>query len=47
MLLSNIDDHIDAAEVVCRFNYIVHVENFIFYANIIGFKKHIWSDRES
>ena len=33
-----INNHINTAEVICRFNHIIHIQHFFFYANSIGFK---------
>ena len=36
-LLSIPDDHINALEVIGRFDHIIHIDNAIFHANGIGF----------
>ena len=36
-LLGIPDDHINAFEVIGRFDYIVHIDNTVPYANGIGF----------
>ena len=31
-------DHVNAAEMICCFNHVIHVQHFFFYTNGIGFK---------
>ena len=33
-----INNHVDTTKVICRFNHIIHIQHFFFYANSIGFK---------
>ena len=33
-----INNHVNAPEVICRFDHIIHIQHFFFYANSIGFK---------
>ena len=33
-----VNNHINTAKVICCFDYIIHIENFILYANGVGFK---------
>ena len=33
-----INDHVNAAEVICCFDYVIHIQHFFFYADGIGFK---------
>jgi hypothetical protein len=33
-----INNHVNATEMICRFNHIIHIQHFFFYANSIGFK---------
>ena len=33
-----LNDHVNATEMVRRFNHIIHIEDFIFHADGIGFK---------
>ena len=33
-----LNNHIDTAEMICRFNHIINIENFIFHADRICFK---------
>ena len=30
-----INDQINTAEMICCFNHIVHIEDFIFYSNVL------------
>ena len=33
-----INNHVNAPEVICRFDHIIHIQHFFFYANSISFK---------
>ena len=33
-----VNDNINTAEMICRFNYVIHIEYLIFHANGVGFK---------
>ena len=33
-----INDHVNATEVICCFNHIIHIQHFVFYAYGVGFK---------
>ena len=33
-----INNHVNAPEVICRFDHIIHIQQFFFYANTISFK---------
>ena len=33
-----INNYVNAVEMICRFNHIIHIQHFFFYANSISFK---------